>query len=168
MQRRGIVEIRTHAAELLEQVAQIKMVHIPYKGQPEAVTALITGDVSMMPLTMSLAKARIQSGQARPLAVTTAKRSAALPDLPTVADSYPGYEVSTWFGYLVPAGTPPEIVNRLNAEVNAALKHPDVEKKLGALGAEFDPGTPQAFAKFLESDMNRWAKVIKQAGIKAD
>ena len=156
------------AAELLEQVAQIKMVHIPYKGQPEAVTALITGDVSMMPLTMSLAKARIQSGQARPLAVTTAKRSAALPDLPTVADSYPGYEVSTWFGYLVPAGTPPEIVNRLNAEVNAALKHPDVEKKLGALGAEFDPGTPQAFAKFLESDMNRWAKVIKQAGIKAD
>ena len=100
--------------------------------------------------------------------MTTPKRSAALPELPTVADSYPGYEVSTWFGYLAPAGTPPEIVNRLNAEVNAALKHPDVEKKLGALGAEFDPGTPQAFAKFLESDMNRWAKVIKQAGIKAD
>jgi tripartite-type tricarboxylate transporter receptor subunit TctC len=157
------------AAELLKQVAQIDLVHIPYKGQPEAVTALITGDVAMMPLTMALAKARIQSGQARPLAVTTPKRSPALPDMPTVAESgYPGYEVSTWFGYLAPAGTPPEIVNRLNAEINAALKSPEVEKKLVALGAELDPGTPQAFGKFLEADMARWAKVIKQAGIKAD
>lgn len=157
------------AAELLEQMAQIKLVHIPYKGQPEAVTALITGEVSMLPLTMALAKARVQAGQARPLAVTTPKRSPALPDLPTVAESgYPGYEVSTWFGYLAPAGTPPEIVNRLNAEINAALRHPDVQKKLVALGAELDPGTPQAFGKFLEADMNRWAGVIRQAGIKAD
>ena len=157
------------AAELLEQMAQIKLVHIPYKGQPEAVTALITGEVSMMPLTMALAKARVQAGQARPLAVTTPKRSSALPDLPTVSESgYPGYEVSTWFGYLAPAGTPPEIVNKLNAEINSALKHPDVQKKLVALGAELDPGTPQAFGKFLEADMNRWAAVIKQAGIKAD
>jgi len=157
------------AAELLEQMAQIKLVHIPYKGQPEAVTALITGEVSMMPLTMALAKARVQAGQARPLAVTTPKRSPALPDMPTVAESgYPGYEVSTWFGYLVPAGTPPEIVNKLNAEINAALKHPDVQKRLVSLGAELDPGTPQAFGKFLEGDMERWARVIKQAGIKAD
>ncbi len=157
------------AAELLEQMAQIKMVHIPYKGQPEAVTALVTGEVSMMPLTMALAKARVQAGQARALAVTTPKRSSALPDLPTVAESgYPGYEVSTWFGYLAPAGTPAEIVNKLNAEINAALKHPDVEKRLVALGAELDPGTPAAFGKYLEADMNRWARVIKQAGIKAD
>jgi tripartite-type tricarboxylate transporter receptor subunit TctC len=157
------------AAELLQQMAQIKMVHIPYKGQPEAVTALVTGEVSMMPLTMALAKARVQAGQARALAVTTPKRSPAMPDLPTVAESgYPGYEVSTWFGYLAPAGTPPEIVNRLNGEINAALKHPEVEKRLVALGAELDPGTPQAFGKYLEADMNRWASVIKQAGIKAD
>ena len=157
------------AAELLEQMAQIKLVHIPYKGQPEAVTALITGEVAMMPLTMALAKARIQAGQARPLAVTTPKRSSALPDLPTVAESgYPGYEVSTWFGYLAPAGTPPDVVARLNSEINAALKHPDVQKRLVALGAELDPGTPQDFAKFLEADMTRWARVIKQAGIKAD
>ncbi len=157
------------AAELLEQMAQIQLVHIPYKGQPEAVTALITGEVSMMPLTMALAKARIQAGQARPLAVTTPKRSSALPDMPTVAESgYPGYEVSTWFGYLAPAGTPAEIVNKLNAEINAALKNPEVQKKLVALGAELDPGTPQAFGKYLEADMNRWAAVIKKAGIKAD
>jgi tripartite-type tricarboxylate transporter receptor subunit TctC len=157
------------AAELLQQMAQIKMVHIPYKGQPEAVTALITGEVSMMPLTMALAKARVQAGQARALAVTTPKRSSALPDLPTVAESgYPGYEVSTWFGYLAPAGTPPEVVNKLNAEINAALKHPDVEKRLVALGAELDPGTPQAFGAYLEADMTRWARVIKQAGIKSD
>jgi tripartite-type tricarboxylate transporter receptor subunit TctC len=157
------------AAELLEQMAQIKMVHIPYKGQPEAVTALITGEVSMMPLTMALAKARVQAGQVRALAVTTPKRSSALPDLPTVAESgYPGYEVSTWFGYLAPAGTPAEIVNKLNTEINAAIKHPDVEKRLVALGAELDPGTPAAFGKYLEADLNRWTRVIKQAGIKAD
>jgi len=157
------------AAELLEQMAQIRLVHIPYKGQPEAVTALITGEVSMMPLTMALAKARIQAGQARALAVTTPKRSSTLPDLPTVAESgYPDYEVSTWFGYLAPAGTPPDIVARLNSEINAALKYPEVQKRLVALGAELDPGTPQDFAKFLEADMTRWARVIKQAGIKAD
>ncbi len=157
------------AAELLEQSAGIKLVHIPYKGQPEAVTALIAGEVSMMPLTMSLAKARVLGGQARGLAVTSPKRSAAMPELPTVAESgYPGYEVSTWFGYLAPAGTPVEIVNKLNAAINAALKDPGVEKKLVALGAELDPSTPQAFGKFLEADMTRWARVIKQVGIKAD
>ncbi len=157
------------AAELLEQMAQIKLVHIPYKGQPEAATALITGEVSMMPLTMALAKARVQAGQVRPLAVTTPKRSSALPDMPTVAESgYPGYEVTTWFGYLAPAGTPPEVVNKLNAEVNAAIRNSDVQKKLVALGAELVPGTPQAFGKFLEADMARWTRVIKQAGIKAD
>ena len=157
------------AAELLEQMAGIKLVHIPYKGQPEAVTALITGEVSMMPLTMSLAKARVLAGQARGLAVTTPKRSSAMPELPTVAESgYPGYEVSTWFGYLAPAGTPAEIVTRLNAEINAALRDSGVQKRLVPLGAELDPGTPQAFGKYLETDMNRWAKVIRQAGIKAD
>ena len=157
------------AAELLGQMAQIDLVHIPYKGQPEAVTALIAGDVAMMPLTMALAKTRIQAGQARPLAVTTAKRSAALPDMPTVAESgYPAYEVSTWFGYLAPAGTPNEIVSRLNAEIGAALKHAEVDKKLVNLGAELDVGSPQAFRTFLEADMARWARVIRQAGIKVD
>ena len=142
---------------------------VPYKGQPEAVTALIAGDVAMMPLTMALAKTRIQSGQARPLAVTTANRSAALPELPTVAESgYLGDEVSTWFGYLAPAGTPNEIVNRFIAEINAALRHPEVEKKLANPGAELDPNTPQAFRAFLEADMARWAKVIRQAGIKVE
>lgn len=157
------------AAELLQQMAGIKLMHIPYKGQPAAVTALITGEVSMMPLTMALAKVRIQSGEARPLAVTTPRRSPALPDMPTVAElGYPGYEVSTWFGYLAPAGTPPEIVARLNSEINAALKSPEVEKRLVSLGAELDPGTPQAFGDYLAADMARWAKVIKQAGIKAN
>lgn len=157
------------AAELLQQMAQIQLVHIPYKGQPEAVTALITGEVAMMPLTMALAKTRIQAGQARALAVTTPKRSPALPDLPTVAESgYPGYEVSTWFGYLVPAGAPNDIVAKLNAEIGAALRHPEVERRLVNLGAELDFGTPQEFRRFLEADMIRWARVIKQAGIKAD
>ena len=81
---------------------------------------------------------------------------------------YPGYEVSTWFGYLAPAGTPNDIVSRLNAGIGAALKHPEVEKKLINPGAELDPGTPQAFRAFLEADMARWAKVIRQAGIQVE
>jgi tripartite-type tricarboxylate transporter receptor subunit TctC len=157
------------AAEMLKQAAGIYMLHIPYGGQPAAVTGLLAGDVQVMFLTMALAKARAESGQLRALAVTTPKRSAAMPSLPTVAESgYPGFDVSTWFAYLAPAGTPADIVARLNAEITAAMRHPDVAKRLGAIGAELDPGSPQDLQRFLESDMERWAKVIKQAGIKLD
>ena len=157
------------AAELLKQMAGIFVLHIPYGGQPGAVNAIIAGDVQMMPLTMALAKARIQSGQMRGLAVTTSTRSPAMPELPTVAESgYPGFDVSTWFAFLAPAGTPADVVTKLNAEINAAMKQPDVATRLQNIGAELKPGTPQDLQKFLEADIDRWAKVIKQAGIKLE
>jgi tripartite-type tricarboxylate transporter receptor subunit TctC len=157
------------AAELLKQMAGIYVLHIPYRGQPEAVTALVAGDVQMMPLTIALARARIQAGQARPLAATTPKRAVAMPDIPTVAESgYPGYEVSTWFAYLAPAGTPSAITSAINREITAALRNPDTEKRLHNIGAELNPGSPQDLQRFLEADVERWQKVVKQAGIKAD
>lgn len=157
------------AAEMLKQMAGIDVVQIPYGGQPAALAAVIAGEVQMMPLTMALAKARVQAGQLKPLAVTTPKRSAAMPDIPTVAESgYPGYEVSTWFAYLAPAGTPKEIVAKLNADITVAMRHPEVEKRLQNIGAELNPGSPEDLRRFLENDMERWAKVVKQAGIKVN
>jgi tripartite-type tricarboxylate transporter receptor subunit TctC len=157
------------AGEMLKQAAGIFMLHIPYRGQPEAATALVSGDVQVMPLTMVLSKPRIESGQLRGLAVTTPKRSAAMPNLPTLAESgYPGFDVSTWFAYLAPAGTPADIVAKLNADITAAIRHPEVTKRLQNVGAELNPGTPQDLQRFLEVDIERWAKVIKQAGIKLD
>ncbi len=157
------------ATEMLKQSAGFFMLYIPYRGQPEATTAIVTGEVQMMALTMALARPRIESGQLRGLAVTTPKRSSAMPSLPTVAESgYPGFDVSTWFAFLAPAGTPAEVVRRLNAELGAAIRHPEVEKRLRAAGAELNPGTPQDLRRFLEADVERWAKVIRQAGIKLD
>ena len=157
------------AAEMLKQMAGLHIVQIPYGGQPPALAALIAGDVQMMPLTMALAKARVQAGQLKAIAVTTPKRSGAMPDVPTVAESgYPGYEVSTWFAYLAPAGTPSEVVARLNQELTGAMRHPEVEKRLQNIGAELNPGSPEDLKRFLESDIERWAKVIKQAGIKVN
>lgn len=157
------------AAEMLKQAAAIYLVHIPYRGQPDALMALISGDVSMMPLTMALARSRIESGQLRALAVTTLKRSAALPAVPTVAESgFPGFEVSTWFGFLAPAGTPATVVSKLNAEIVKAIRHPEVEKRLVAVGADLNPGSPEDFGRFIAADMARWAKVIKAADIKVN
>ncbi|MGE0874802.1 MAG: tripartite tricarboxylate transporter substrate binding protein [Burkholderiales bacterium] len=157
------------AAEMLKQMSGMFVVHIPYNGQPAAVTAIISGEVHMMPLTMALAKSRIQAGQLRGLAVTTPARSPAMPNLPTVAESgYPGFEVSTWFAYLAPAGTPADVVAKLNTQINAAMKNPAVAKRLTNVGAELKPGTPQDLQKYIEADIDRWAKVIKQAGIKLE
>ena len=157
------------SAELIKQVAGIFVVHIPYRGQPEAVTGIISGDVQMMPLTMALAKTRAEAGQVRALAVTSSRRSAAMPELPTIAESgYPGFDVSTWFAFLAPTGTPTEVVAKLNAELTSAMRHPDVSRRLQNAGAELNPGTPADLQKFLETDLNRWAEVIRKAGIKLE
>ncbi len=157
------------SAELIKQVAGIFVLHIPYRGQPEALTGIISGDVQMMPLTMALAKTRVEAGQVRALAVTSARRSAAMPELPTIAESgYPGFDVSTWFAFLAPAGTPAEVVAKLNAELTSAMRHPDVSRRLQNAGAELSPGTPADLQKFLETDLNRWAEVIRKAGIKLE
>lgn len=154
------------AAEMLRTMAGIDVVHVPYRGQPEALAALVAGEVQFMPLTVALAEAPVRSGRARALAVTSNRRLQAWPDLPTVAESgYPAYEVSTWFAFLATAGTPEAAVSRLNGELRAALRTPAVEKRLLALGMVIEPGTSAELATFLERDVERWAKVVRAAGI---
>ena len=157
------------AGEMLKQATGTFILHIPYRGQPEAITGIISGDVQMMPLTLALAKARIEAGQLRALAVTAATRSPSLPDVPTVAQAgYPGVDVSTWFAFLAPAGTSPDIVNLLNAQISAAMRTPEVARRLQNAGAELTPGTPAELQRFLEADVVRWAEVIRKAGIKLE
>jgi tripartite-type tricarboxylate transporter receptor subunit TctC len=156
------------ATEMLEQVTGIRMTHIPYKGQPQAVTALLGNEVQMMTLTLALAKAHMDAGRLRGLAVTSKQRVPGV-DLPTVAESgYPSYAVSTWFGYLAPAGTPQPVVERLNKSIRDALADKDVQERLHKIGLEIEAGTPREFGDFLKADVERWAGVIRQAGIKAE
>lgn len=157
------------AGEMIKQATGIFMVHIPYRGQPEAVTGIISGDVQMMPLTMALAKGRVDAGQLRALALTATRRSPVMPDLPTMAElGYKDVDVSTWFAFLAPAGTPPDIVARLNAELTQAMRQPDAQKRLQTAGADLSPGSPEDLRRFLEADVARWAGVVKKAGIKLE
>jgi tripartite-type tricarboxylate transporter receptor subunit TctC len=156
------------ATEMLQQVTGIKMTHIPYKGQPQAVTALIAGEVQMMTLTLALAKSNMDAGKMRGLAVTSKQRVPGV-DLPTVAESgYPSYEVSTWFGYLAPDGTPQPIVDRLNEAIRHAVADKGVQDRLHKIGMNIDVGTPREFGDFLKADVDRWAKVVRQAGVKVE
>lgn len=155
------------AGELLAQNAGIKLTHVPYKGQPDALNDLLSGRVTMMPLTAALAGPHIKAGKLRALAVTTAKRSAALPELPTVAEAanLPGYEVGTWFGFVAPAKVPDAIARKLSADVAEILNLPDVKAKLNTLGMDLAPQPPAAFDAFIGAEFSKWSKVIKQAGI---
>ena len=157
------------SGELLAQSAGIKLTHVPYKGQPEALTDLLAGRVSMMPLTTALATPYIKSGKLRALAVTTAKRSTVLPELPTVAEAahLPGYEVGTWFGLVAPAKVPDAVVDKLSKDVSAILAQPDVQAKLHHLGMELAPQSPSEFDAFVAHEYAKWTRVIKQAGIEA-
>ena len=157
------------AGELFKIMAGIDMLHIPYKGGQPAIADLLAGQVSIyipvLPSVVQLTKA----GRLRLLAVTGAKRSSAMPDVPTVAESgLPGFEASNWFGLMAPAGTPPEIVTRLNAEAAKALQAPEVREKLAALGFEIQSSTPQEFTALLKSETEKWAKVIKASGARAE
>lgn len=157
------------AGELLAQSASIKLTHVPYKGQPDAMNDLLSGRVTMMPLTAALAAPHIKAGKLRPLAVTTAKRSTALPELPTVAEaaSLPGYEVGTWFGFVAPAKVPDAIARKLSADVAEILTLPDVKAKFVTLGMELAPQAPVEFDAFIVREFSKWSNVIKQAGIEA-
>ena len=155
--------------ELFKGMTGVDMLHIPYKGGGPAIADLLAGQVSIyipvLPSVVPLAK----SGKLRLLAVTGAQRSSAMPDIPTVAESgVPGFESSNWFGLMVPAGTPPEIVARLNAEAGRALQAPDVREKLSGLGYETQSSTPQELAVFLRKEGDKWAKVVKASGAKAE
>ena len=151
--------------ELLAQEAKIKLVMVPYKGQTDALTDLLAGRVAMMPLTAALAMPNVKAGKLRALAVTTAQRASAMPDLPTVAESapLPGYEVGTWFGLVAPAATPQAIRDQLAAEVHEIVEMPDVQAKLTHLGMEMNWQSPARFDAFVAKEFDKWTKVAKQA-----
>ena len=155
------------SGELLAQEAGIKLSHIPYKGQPDAMNDLLSGRVSMMPLTAAIAMPYVKEGRLRALAVTTAKRASAVPDLPTVAESanLPNYQVGTWFGLVAPAKTPDAVRIKLGADVAAILATADVKNKFTTLGMELAPQSGAEFDSLVVKEVGRWSKVIKQAGI---
>ena len=157
------------SGELFKNMTGIDMQHVPYKGSAPAVTDLLGGQISMMFDNMPSAIQHVKSGKLRPLAVTTAKRSPALPNVPTIAESgVKGYEATSWFGLLAPAGTPPEIINRLNADLVKILAMPDVKKQMAEQGAEAYSETPAAFAGFIKTETAKWAKVVKASGAVVD
>ena len=155
--------------ELFNLRAGVEIVHVPYKGSAPAVADLIGGQVSMMYDTVASCLPHVKSGKLRPLAVATAKRSSALPDVPTIAESaLPGFEVTTWFGALAPAKTPPEIVAKLNAEMVKILAMPDVRKRLLEAGAEPVGNTPGEMAAQIKRETEEFGKIVKQAKITAE
>lgn len=158
----------THlAGELFSSMAGVHLVHVPYKGTGPGLTDLIAGRLSLVFNAPVSVLPHIKAGKLRPIAVTSSSRSSVLPDLPTVSESgLPGYEASTWHGVLAPAQTPPGIVARLNDEIIKALRSAAVKDRFAAIGMEPVGNTPEQFARYIQTEINRWAKVIKSAGIK--
>ncbi|HSV84019.1 MAG TPA: tripartite tricarboxylate transporter substrate binding protein [Ramlibacter sp.] len=155
--------------EMLKQAAGINLVHVPYKSDAEGFSALRAGDVAVSPFGIANVKPWIDAGEIRPLAISSRKRAAMLPDVPTAAQSgFPNLEVNPWYAFLAPAGTPPAVVARLNAAIVAAMKAPDVQAKLVGLGMELEPGTPAQLESFLRADTDRWSKLIRDAGIRLE
>ncbi|WP_064573236.1 Bug family tripartite tricarboxylate transporter substrate binding protein [Cupriavidus gilardii] len=156
------------SGELLSMMAGVKMQHVPYKGAAPAMTDLLAGQVNLMFDNLPSALAQIQGGKIKALAVTGVKRASVLPSVPTVRESgLPDYEVNSWFGLLAPAGTPPERVRRLQQAVDKVLAMPDVRKRIQELGAEPGGEGSAAFAAQIKADTDKWARVIRSAGIKA-
>ena len=155
--------------ELLKSMANIDIVHVPFNGSPPAVTATVQNETQMLFAVMQPLKPQIDAGKLRAIAVTTAKRFPLLPDLPTIAESgYPGFASDAWNGVLVPIATPKAIVTRLNAEINAVLKMPDVVQKMNAMGFDLVGGTPEDFGNLIKADVDRWGPVVKKLGLKVD
>jgi tripartite-type tricarboxylate transporter receptor subunit TctC len=154
------------AGELFKMMTGTEMVHVPYRGMPAANTALIVGDAHVMFNALPSALPHIRDGKVRALAVTTSGRSKAVPELPTVAEAVPGYVVTGWLGIGAPKTTSREIVDRLNKEMNAVLADPETLRRLANAGSEPFSGSPADFGKFLAAETEKWAKVVKFAGIK--
>lgn len=157
------------AAALFNIMAKVDMPQVQYKGASAAAVSLLTGEISVQFSSFATLGEFIKAGKARPLGVSTHKRQAALPDVPTIAEvALPGYESSQWFGVLTRAGTPRAVIERLNQETNRFLASPDVRERLVALSYEIRGGTPEDFSKLLRLETEKWAKVIKTAGIKPE
>jgi tripartite-type tricarboxylate transporter receptor subunit TctC len=164
----GIGSSQHMTSEMFKMMARISMVHVPHRGSAPALQSVLGGQVQVMFASMPSAVGYIQGGQLRALAVSTATRSHVLPDLPTVGESLPGFEASVFYGIGAPRNTPPEIVERLNKEINAGLVDPDLKARLTDLGGAELPGSPADFGKLIADETEKWAKVIKFANIKAE
>jgi tripartite-type tricarboxylate transporter receptor subunit TctC len=156
------------AGELFKMMAGINMVHVPYRSGAPALTDLISGQVQVYFGALPVSIEHIRAGKLRPLAVTGATRSEVLPDIPTVGDFVPGYEASTWFGVGAPKNTPTEVVDRLNKEINASLADPKLRARFADLGSSPFVGKPADFGRFIAEETDKWAKVVKFAGIKPE
>jgi tripartite-type tricarboxylate transporter receptor subunit TctC len=156
------------AGELFKMMAGVDIVHVPYRGGAPAMVDLIGGRVQLMFDNVPTSIEFIKAGKIRPLAVTSAVRSEVLPNLPTVADFVPGYEASAWYGIVAPKGTPAEIIETLNKQINAILDEPTAKAQLAALGASLLPGSSADFGKLIAAETEKWGKVIRFAGIKAE
>jgi tripartite-type tricarboxylate transporter receptor subunit TctC len=163
----GVGSLAHLSAELFQTTAGIKMTHVPYRGVPQALQAVITGEVAAFFDTPITALPQIRSGAVRALGVSTPARLAVAPDLPTIAESgLPGFDVAGWNGILAPAGTPPAIVERLNKAVIGALESAEMKKVLAENGLEPAGNSPDAFAKIMRDDIQKWIRVVREAGIK--
>jgi len=156
------------AGELFKAMTGTNLVHVPYRSPPQAMTDLLAGQVQVMFDVMTQGLQHIKEGRLRALAVTTAARSDALPDVPTVAETVPGYEASSWSGVCAPSGTPAAIVAMLNKEINAALTDPTIKARLASIGSTAITGSPAEFATFLTEETDKWGKVVRAANIKAE
>jgi len=156
------------AGELFKMMAGVNLIHVPYRGEAAALPDLLSGQMQAIFGVMPASLGYIRDGRLRPLGVTSAKRQALLPDVPAIAEFLPGYEASGWYGVTVPKGTPPQIVDKLNKTVNAALVDTDMRKRLDDLGCDVFSGTPADFGRFIAAETQKWAKLNKVANIKAD
>ncbi|MEI7679513.1 MAG: tripartite tricarboxylate transporter substrate binding protein [Betaproteobacteria bacterium] len=157
------------AAELFKTMADVRITHVPYKGSTPAITDTMSGQVQLTFTGIPSVMTQMKAGRLRPIGVTSLKRTAALPEVPTIAESgVPGYEVNPWFGVLLPARTPQPLVSRLNAEILKVLQLPATRERFAAEGFEAAGNTPAQFAAYIKAEQIKWGKVIKDAGIKAD
>ncbi len=156
------------AGELFKSLAKVDMTHIPYKGNAPAITDLIGGQTQVMFATMPTVLPYVKTDKLKALAVIGSSRASSLPDVPTVAETLPGFDVSNWIGIFAPAGTPKPIINKLNAEIIKIMQQPAVQKRLETEGAKFKPMTPEAFGTFQKNEALKWAKTIKDSGIKPE
>jgi tripartite-type tricarboxylate transporter receptor subunit TctC len=157
------------AGELFKAMAGVEMLHVPYKGAQPALTDVIAGRAQLMFATSASVIPYVKAGRLRALAVTTAQRSATVPELPTLSEAgVPGFEALTWHGVVVPSATPAPLVERLNRDIVNALRAPDLRARLESLGAELATGTPRDFAEYIAREIPKWAKVVKDSGARAE
>ena len=156
------------AGELFKAMAKVEMTHVPYKGNVPAITDLLAGQTSLLFATMPTVLPHARAGKLRALATVGSARAAATPELPIVGESLRGFEVSNWIALFAPAGTPPDIVTRWNAEVNRIMRSPEIQARLPNEGARFVPNTPEQFAAFVKSEIAKWAPVVKASGARVD